>query len=299
MPADPPHLAPSFAAAWGGNAPGADDALERALADLHDRGRRAFPDVDLDARDLAAYAGERARVEVAAGEAVRELHAEDLFLACACARGDAAALRAFERTFAARIPAYIRRLRAPADVEQETRQTLLERIFVPIGEHRPRILQYSGRGSLEGWVRVAALRTALNLLDARRAEAPARDEGDAVAAALHPGGDPELLFLKAAYRGPFAAALREAFAAMPRRDRALLRFAVVDGLSPERIGTLYGVHRTTAMRWLDAARADVLARTRALLAERLHLSPSECDSVIDLVTSHLDVTLTSLLQTGT
>lgn len=294
MPANHARLTPSFIARWRGPTPEDSDALERTLADLHARGHRAFPDVGLNAADLAAYAGERARPLVAAHEAVGELHAEDLFLACACAHALPAALRAFDRTLIAKIPTYLRKLRPSSELVDETRQALLERLFVPSAGQPPKIAQYSGRGALEGWVRVAALRVALDLLAERRPAA--FDEDAALAGAVAPSNEPDLLFVKAAYRGPFLAAFRESLAELPRRDRALLRLAFVERLTPERIGKLYDVHRTTAMRWLDAARAAVLARTRAILVERLRLSPSECDGLVEAVRSNLDVTLSSLLR---
>jgi RNA polymerase sigma-70 factor (ECF subfamily) len=147
-----------------------------------------------------------------------------------------------------------------------------------------------------GWVRVAAVRTALNVLESRKGEASPLDEDAALAHAVDGGDDPEQLFLKTSYRAPFVAAFAEALAALPPRDRTLLRFAFVEGLTPERIGKLHGVHRTTIMRRLDAARAAVLAGTRARLVERLQLSPSECDDIFELVKSRLDITLSSFLR---
>jgi RNA polymerase sigma-70 factor (ECF subfamily) len=289
-------LSPSFLTLWGGPAPDAVDLLERALVDLHEGGRARFPEVPLDATELAAYAGARARTDVAAHEAVAELWAADLYLACACARGIPAALRAFDAAMLAKIPAYLRRLRVSPAIEQETRAALLEKLFVS-GEGAPaKILQYSGRGALEGWVRVAAVRAAMNLLEAQGTERPVGDEDAAIAGAVGTGDDPELLFLKASYRDPFVAAFREALAALPARERTLLRFAHVDGLTPERIAKLHGVHRTTAMRWLEAARAAVLEGTRARVVERLRLSPSECDGLFNLVRSRIDFSLRSLLS---
>jgi RNA polymerase sigma-70 factor, ECF subfamily len=301
-------LSPAFLSAWRGAAPrgldGGDphtpapSALEQALAAMYEEGRLAFPHVPLAAPDLAAYAGARARDDLAAPDAVRGLRAGDLFLACACARGARGALDAFDRALLARIPAYLRRLRPPPEIAEDTRRVLLDKLFVAAPGRPPKILQYSGRGALEGWVRVAALRAAVNLLEARSPGGIAGDGDAALERAVGPGDDPELLFLKARYRAPFVAALREAIAALPARDRALLQFAYVEGLTPERIGKVYGVHRTTAMRWIDAARAGVLSGTRARLTEALGLTPSECDGVLALVQSRLDVTLGSLLLGG-
>jgi RNA polymerase sigma-70 factor (ECF subfamily) len=291
-------LAPSFAAHYRGRAPAPAAALERSLAALYREGREAFPDVELAAVDFAAFAGERARDDVDAAEAVRELRGPDLFLACACSRGLPAALRAFDRTFSARLPDYLRKLRVTPDIEEETRASLLEKLFTPIHGNLPHIAQYSGRGALEGWVRVAAVRTALNIVESRKGKASPADEDAALANAVDHGDDPELLFLKASYRAPFAAAFREALAELPPRERTLLRFAFVEGLTPERIGKLHGVHRTTVMRWLGAARAAVLEGTRGRLVQRLHLSPSECEDLFEVAKSRFDVTLSSLLRSG-
>jgi RNA polymerase sigma-70 factor (ECF subfamily) len=287
-------LVQSFAARRRGAGGGAPEAIELALAELYEQGRRAYPDVALAASDLAAYAGERARDDLDVFEAIRGLHGADLFLACGCARGLPAALLAFDRVLLAKLPEYLRKLRVSREIEEETRRVLLEKLFLPATGEPPRIVHYSGRGALEGWVRVAALRTALNLLESQRATATAGGEA-ALARAVDRGDDPELLFLKASYRAPFTAAFCEALAGSPRRARALLHLTFVDGLTPERIGQLYRVHRTTATRWIDAARADVLAATRARLVECFHLSRAECDDIFLLVQSRLDLTLRSLL----
>jgi len=291
----PCGLAPSFLTTWRGSAPGSVDALEAALVEMHAEGHRAFPDVDLDAADLAAHAGERARTDVSAAEAASELRAADLFLACACTRGSPAAVRAFDGTLMARVPLYLRPLRVSSDVEEETRQTLLVRLLVAAPGAEPRIAQYQGRGALGAWVRVSALRTALVVADQRQRAAVIEDEGAAIAGAVGEQDDPDLLFLKASLREPFRVAFRAAIAELSQRDRALLRFAFVEGLPPEPIGKLYGVHRTTVMRWLDAARAAVLAGTRSRLATALQLLPGE--DLFELVRSRFDVTLTSLLRT--
>jgi RNA polymerase sigma-70 factor, ECF subfamily len=290
-------LAQGFAAGWRGEEGDSPEAVEVALAELYASGQRAFPDVGLAALDLAVHAGARARVDRGALEAIRGLRAADLFLACGCVHGLPAAHRAFDRAFLGKLPLYLRGLRLSHDVVEEARRALLERLFLPAAGRPPRIAQYSGRGALEGWVRVAAVRTALNLIEARKGADPGGGEA-ALARAVDRGDDPELRFLKERYRAPFAAAFREALEAAPRRARALLHFTFVEGLTPERVARIYKVHRTTAMRWIDAARADVLADTRARLGAQYHLTPAECDGVFQMVESRLDLTLGSLLESA-
>jgi len=147
-------------------------------------------------------------------------------------------------------------------------------------------------------VRISAVRTALTIMEAERANRPATDETDELVRAFVPDGDPELALLRATYRDDFLAAFRAAVAGLSRRDRGLVRFIFVEHLTPGHIGAMYGVHRTTAMRWIEAARDEVLAQTRARMMDRLNLSPSECDAVFALVRSRIDFTLTSLLESS-
>jgi RNA polymerase sigma-70 factor (ECF subfamily) len=224
--------------------------------------------------------------------------AGDLFLACACAEGIPEALRQFHAAFIDNVEGYLRSLRPTPEIVDETRQLLLESLFVGTSGKRPTILQYQGRGALGGWVRVCAVRTALDLLEAQKTRAPRVDDAVEVARAIVPDGDPELELIRASCADEVSAALRAAMASLSRRDRSLLRLAFVDGIPPARIGAMYGVHRTTAMRWIGAVQEEVLARTRARMIEIGRLSPSECDRVFGWVKSRIDISLAPLLSSA-
>src|SRR5439155_1045051 len=79
--------------------------------------------------------------------------AEDLYLACALARGDAAALAELEAVV---IPAAERGLRLADDARREVMQILREKMLVRGG-----IASYDGRAPLAIWLRVCAARLAL------------------------------------------------------------------------------------------------------------------------------------------
>lgn len=302
MSGGPPSLATSFYSTYRGvrtaGEPDANAALDAALADFAARGRAAWPDVALDAAALAAQLGERAPADASPVNWLAAVPAADLFLACACAKGLPEAMRAFDAAFLDDMGLHLRALRPTPDLIAETKQALLERLFVGAAGKPPKILRYGGQGALGGWVRVIAVRTALTLMSAEKAGAARADDTAAIARALVPDGDPEIELMRARYLDDFVAAFREAVAALSRRDRGLLRFTFVERLTPAQIGAMYGVHRTTAMRWIDAAQGEVLSRTRVLLRQRLHLSPSECDDVFALLKSRIDVTLGSLLKTA-
>src|SRR5262249_33955698 len=119
------------------------------------------------------------------------------------------------------------------------------------------------------------------------ADAPADEE--AALDPLVPPVDPELDALKLRYASDFNAALRDALAALPPRDRTFLKLHYVDGVPVEHIATAYNVHRVSASRWLSAARERVLEETTRLLRERKRLTESEFESLARLVQSRLDV----------
>ncbi|MBZ0236411.1 MAG: helix-turn-helix domain-containing protein, partial [Deltaproteobacteria bacterium] len=106
--------------------------------------------------------------------------------------------------------------------------------------------------------------------------------------------DPELALLKARYAGELEAALRRAGEALTERERALLRLAFVDGLNVDQVGDVYGVHRATAARWIARARTRVFELTRDDLRARLALTPTEFESVVRLVRSQVELSLTRL-----
>jgi RNA polymerase sigma-70 factor (ECF subfamily) len=77
--------------------------------------------------------------------------------------------------------------------------------------------------------------------------------------------------------------------------RTLLRLHYLDVLTLEKIARLFHVGRTTAHRWIADAREALLADTTRRVRELLVLSDSEVDSLLPLVASQLDVSLSRLL----
>src|SRR5690606_22833013 len=135
----------------------------------------------------------------------------------------------------------------------------------------PRIAGYRGKGRLTSWLRVAAIRIALDL-QASRPSAPLADD-DLVER------DPELDYLRERYRDAFREAFTAALDELEGRERTVLRMHLLDGLGIDRIGQLYEVHRATAARWLERARSELFEATRRRLRESLGVSASEFASI--------------------
>ncbi|MCE9668521.1 sigma-70 family RNA polymerase sigma factor [Myxococcus stipitatus] len=274
----------------------------RSLADAMDlesvldawvaEGREAWPDVALPDEDFLTHVARR----LEPGMDLASLPAADLYLACACALGLPSAHAALERHVLPGVAPAVARVRGGGVDAAEVLQQLRQRLLVPEGAGRlPRIAEYQGAGPLAGWLRAAAVRTALNL---QRSEGRrARVEEDAEVGGLTGGGlDVELDYLRQRHREDFRAALSDALAALSSRERTVLRLHVVEGLSLERIGAMYQTHKSTVSRWVAHARERVLVGARERLAERLQLSSDELHSLMRAVRSQLDLSLPAMLR---
>ena len=267
-------------------------ALEEALATLLASAKAAWPSFAVD--DHAFLEDVRAKLG-ADGDVLDDLtslHAADLYLAAACASHDPKALAEFERLYVAEVPRSLSRLAPTADFVKEVQQALRDKLLVPQGERRPRIADYSGRGALGAWVRVAALRTALSMRRGRK-ELLARDGSipDQVALVT----DPDALAVRKRYRGALKAAMQSALASLSDDDRTLLRMHVIEGLSVAELGERHGVHGSTISRRITRIRASVLDEARRQLSAAERLRESEFQSVVRVLQSDLDVSIERIL----
>ena len=267
----------------------ADPALAERLDAMLREARSAWPALDVPADAFVAHVAARlpsgAIAALAAGPRVA-----DLFLACACARGDAGAVEAFQQCYFGEINLAGRRARCGDDLVAEARQNVARVLFTGAP---PAIAGYSGRGDLRGWIRITAIREVVRLIDSARREVALGD--DEIFDELSPAHDPELGFLKDRYRADFADAFRAAVAALSERERRLLRHQLADGWGIDDVAAHHGVHRSTAARWLAAARQTLLDHTRERLKARWGATTLEVDSVVRLLTSRLDVSFERVL----
>ncbi len=223
--------------------------------------------------------------------AAQHAHVEDLYLAAACAVGDAAALAAFEAELVPVIRAAVRRIHDAHDFTDEVVQVIRERVLVAPPDGAPRIAEYSGQGALRAWVRIAAMRMALNLLRDRRRDVLVGDDHlfETIAAEHGHRGSAER------YREAATESLRAAFTKLSPRDRNLLRMHHLHGLTVDELAPTLGVHRATVARWIAGAREQLLVETRTGLVARLDIGDSTIDSILEGIASEVDVSVVRLL----
>jgi RNA polymerase sigma-70 factor (ECF subfamily) len=266
-------------------------AVVAAWESLLATARAQWPGVRFDDDVLAPLIGERlAGTDLAI--ALAAAPAADVALAAACTAQEPTAHAAFEHVLT-EVDAAGAATGASKDLVEEVKQMLRLQLLVAKPDKPPDIANYRGKGPLRGWVRITATRELIRHKKKQARETPI-DEG--LDRFLTTQMDPMLDAMKEAYRSEFAVALREAIVDLNTEDRGLLRQQIVDGLSIDEIGAAFGVHRATAARWLNRARAALVSATHARLANRLELPVEQIESVIRLVRSRLDASVIRYLR---
>jgi RNA polymerase sigma-70 factor (ECF subfamily) len=226
-----------------------------------------------------------------ADEVPNEEIAADLYLVCACASGDDQALAAFDAHYLGQVPQLVAKVESNAAAADEVKQRVRERLLLP-RDGRIRLAEYGGQGRLASWLRVVALRVALDMRGGRKEAALS----DGVSDRLMANDDPEMEYLRSRYAEQFRAAFVAALGSLQTRERNVLRLHLLDGLNVDRIGQLYDVHRATAARWLAQAREELFRQTRDVLRGELGLTQTEFASIVRLVRSDLDVSICRILR---
>src|SRR4051794_9235042 len=143
------------------------------VAELVERARTAYPEFGVNPDAFAAH------LYAKAGDDPGAVNVEDLYLAFASAHGDRNALALIEQRHLAQIGRFIAHLRMQPSFVDEVRQQVRERILIGTATAGPRvakILDYSGRGPLGAWIRVTAMRQALDLIEKEKPHRPGPDE---------------------------------------------------------------------------------------------------------------------------
>jgi RNA polymerase sigma-70 factor (ECF subfamily) len=250
-----------------------------------DAGRAAWPGVTLSKEDF----DERLRLLQVEADNLAARGA-DLYLAIACAAQLPAAVSQFERTLLAPVPRQLGRMALTAHEEDELRQQL--RVKLLVGP-TPKILEYKGSGPLGAWVRVCALRLALDLKLAP--DVAKRGDNQALDALVSAAGVGETVLDAEEHREAFREALQEALAMLTAREKTILRLHFLDGMNIDALGTVFQVHRATVARWLVSIRTRVLDDVRKRLSLDLGASSSEAQSLVRLLRSEVQVSIQRIL----
>jgi RNA polymerase sigma-70 factor (ECF subfamily) len=268
------------------------------VAELEQQFRTAaahWPRIRLDWKTFEAYWRERAAASddlEPAPDTAANAHVASLYLCCACAQGDEAACEIFRQSHLTLVRQAVARIESSPHFVDEVVAVLFDRLLVGPD---PRLTRYRGRGSLGAWLKVSATRAAL---DAKRSRHDVEWEPLSLIPEPALSMSPESLVFCREHAQHILDALKGAIEGFDSKQRHLLRLHYLEGLNIDEIGELYEVHRATAARWLQQARADIDSSVRRELRARHGLDENEIARLAYGAGPYLEDLLGKLLGVG-
>jgi RNA polymerase sigma-70 factor len=248
---------------------------------------------------------------------LKQIQADDLFMAIACARGSERAWWEFDQQHRSYMERVTRHL-AKTDVDA---QEVIDQVYVELygtkvvdGERQSKFATYSGRGSLRGWLRTVIWHSIVDLHRAGHDEVSLDEltenlgEGAAHAGfAEQPvGGEDAAIdqLTRDRYRGATLSAIQTAFSSLDPHEKLLLLYYHAEGMKLREIAKLLEnetsplrgwfqrraasrelsgrIHESTIMRWLEKCYTKVLGSFRSELVEKHHLNAEEVEICMEL-----------------
>lgn len=226
----------------------------------------------------------------------RKLHLRDFALAQSCARGSPAAWERFLERFSSRLYAIAMVISKSEQIASDLSGSLAGYLFAngkpSEEESSSKIVSYSGRGSLEGWLK--ALLTNM-YIDRYRSESR-------VVSLEHP-----LDILKSLYASPAAErrgtdprlgmAIQAAFLERPPGERFLLAAYFFDNWTLAKIAIALGIHESSVSRRMERILRK-LRRTIKLRLQNMGMSPGQIEESLNEERWDLSIDIRGLLLSG-
>jgi RNA polymerase sigma-70 factor len=257
-------------------------------------------------------------------EFLRQIQAEDLFLALGCAAGNERAWWEFDQQHRAYLERVARHLaRTEIDAQEVVDSVYVELYGTRVidGARVSKFATYSGRGSLRGWLRTVIWHSLVDLHRASHDEVSLDEMTETVGegyahstfAEMKLGGEGEMIdqIARDRYRKATLSALENAFANLDDHEKLLLLYYHVENLKLREIARMVEntasplrgwfqrksanreanpasrIHESTIMRWLEKSYAKVLKMFRAELQTTHKLNEEELEICMGLATQDL------------
>jgi RNA polymerase sigma-70 factor (ECF subfamily) len=245
--------------------------LDSVVTELYQKSRGAEFGVTREQFD--GVLGEIARKYLPAEAAhhdLRELYAslraEELALARACAAGHERAWEVFLTRYREKlydIAGYITK-------ESSTARELADSIYAELygtatrdGQRTSKLASYTGRGSLEGWLRTVMMQEHVNRYRRQRRLISLDEETEEGTQFATPESEPAI-----AIDPRVEAAIDEVLAALPAEDRFVLASYFLDERTLAEIARTLGVHESTISRKVDKLAKSLRKQILAALGRR-------------------------------
>lgn len=255
---------------------------------------------------------------------LRQILADDLFMALACASGNERAWWEFDQNHRA----YLERIARHLASSDANAQEVVDTVYVELygtrlidGERVSKFATFSGRGSLRGWLRTVVWHSLVDLHRTSHDEVSLDEmtenvgESHAQASFAEPALDGEIEMIdrltREQYRQTTLSAIETAFAELGDHEKLLLLYYHVENLklreiakfvenpasplrdwfqrksSQREINPEARIHESTVMRWLEKTYGKVLKTFRHDLLTNKGLKEEELDICMEIATQDL------------
>jgi len=208
------------------------------------------------------------------------LRVDELALARACAAGVNAAWEIFLTRFREKLYLSALRIAREDSAARELADTLYADLYgtnTREGQRVSKLSSYTGRGSLEGWLRTVLSQEYVNRY--RRTKRLVSLDEESEEGVQFRAPDPEPLPPAADQR--LAQATDEALAALSAEDRTILSAYYLDGRTLAEIARMLGVHESTISRKIDKLAKSLRKQIVAALARR-GMSRREAEEALEV-----------------
>jgi RNA polymerase sigma-70 factor (ECF subfamily) len=228
-------------------------------------------------------------------ELLMNLRVEELALARSCARGNEAAWEIFLNRYREKLYNAAHSI-APED---STARDLADSLYADLygtrtadGRRISKLNSFTGRGSLEGWLRAVLAQEYVNRY--RRQQRLVSLEERSEAGVQFPAEDPDPT---QALDSRLEEATDLALAALAAEDKYILASYYLDGRTLAEIGRLLGVHESTVSRKLERITASTRKAIRADLVKR-GMSSKEAEQAMEVEVSEFSLDVRRRLIEG-
>jgi RNA polymerase sigma-70 factor (ECF subfamily) len=222
---------------------------------------------------------------------VAEIRADDLCLILACEKGDEKAWEDLVANFDSTVKSAARKMSQNAEDAEDLAGSIWAELYGlrhdSDGKKKSKLVYYSGRGSLAGWLRAVVSQLAVDeyrkqsrfvqIEENRDFENLAEESSNNSTnnAVLHHAENPEALLVEKQAADDVSLALKGAVEALDAEDRLILQLYYFDDLKLKDIAATFGYHEATASRKISRLHAEIRKSVEKSLHDRHGWNDSE------------------------
>ncbi len=240
---------------------------------------------------------------------VNDIHSDDLLLILACERGDEAAWEELVAKYDHTVKSAARKISANNEDAEDLASSIWAELFGlrtgDDGRKKSKLIYFSGRGSLAGWLRAVVSQLAIDqfrkhsrfvqIEEAREFENLANDAAETSDVHIFSHSEnPEEIFSENRTGDDVASALRSAIEGLAAEDKLILKMYYFEDLKLKEIASTFGFHEATASRRLARIQTDIRKAVERILRERHGWSGGEIKRYLSETAARLGLNVEKL-----